>query len=224
MNPERRLTFKQLASITLLAAGSPSVLIQHALAAGNKPISPGLHKIKGDVRINGRAAQEGQMINATDTVSTGLGAEAIYVIGQDAFLQRENSVVRFGKEATQDFFRVVSGKLLSVFGKGEKKLLTPTATIGIRGTGCYIEAENTRVYFCLCYGEAELSSLAEPAHTERIVATHHDQPVYIHQDKGRPNMVAADMINHSDAELTLLENLSGRWPPFYGINDYGKPY
>jgi hypothetical protein len=31
-----------------------------------------------------------------------------------------------------------------------------------------------------------------------------------------PTMIApADVINHTDAELTMLESLVGRWPPFY---------
>ena len=29
-----------------------------------------------------------------------------------------------------------------------------------------------------------------------------------------PAMVDASVINHSDAELELLESLVGRWPPF----------
>jgi hypothetical protein len=29
-------------------------------------------------------------------------------------------------------------------------------------------------------------------------------------------MAPAAMVNHTDAELILLENLVGRWPPFYG--------
>jgi len=51
-------------------------------------------------------------------------------------LQRQNSRVEFGN-SVETFLRIVTGGLLSVFGKGNtRKLTTPTAAIGIRGTGC----------------------------------------------------------------------------------------
>ena len=217
----RRRHLKSLAAAGLLGAGGISGLIRVALAAGVKPVPPGLYRVKGDVRINGQPAREGTLVKPGDTVTTGRGAEAVFVIGQDAFLQRENSVVNFGADAAKEFFRVVTGKLLSVFGKGDKRLATPTATIGIRGTGCYIEAEEKVVYFCLCYGVAEITPSAEPGRTERIATRHHDHPVLIHDDRGMPSMADAKVINHTDAELTLLENLTGRWPPFHG---YGSAY
>jgi len=199
-----------------LAAGGLSLIMQKLLAAGSNPVPPGLHRLKGDVRVNGVAAREGLLLKAGDTVQTGPGAEAIYVIDQDAFLQRENSQVSFGNVGA-DFLRVFTGKLLSVFGKGSKRITTPTATIGIRGTGCYIEAEANKVYFCLCYGEAELTPTVAPQEKETIVTRHHDHPIYIHSDPTMAkSMVPASVINHSDAELTLLEALVGRRPPFDG--------
>lgn len=202
--------------ILSMAAGGLSLMMQKILAAGNNPVPPGLHRLKGDVRVNGVAAREGLLLKAGDTVQTGPGAEAIYVIDQDAFLQRENSQVSFGNVGA-DFLRVFTGKLLSVFGKGAKRITTPTATIGIRGTGCYIEAEASRVYFCLCYGEAELTPTVAPQEKETIVTRHHDHPIYVHSDPAMAkSMVPASVINHSDAELTLLEALVGRRPPFDG--------
>ena len=53
------------------------------------------------------------------------------------------------------WLRVVTGAVLSVFSPGESKTLrTSTATIGIRGTAVYLEAEESRTYVCTCYGEA----------------------------------------------------------------------
>jgi hypothetical protein len=37
-------------------------------------------------------------------------------------------------------------------------------------------------------------------------------------------MVTAPVINHTDTELILLENLVGRWPPFYGQVQAGDGY
>ena len=138
MEEDRRRTLKALAAAGLLGPAGISGLIRDALAKGEVPIKTGLQKIKGEVIINHRQAVEGQLVKPGDTIVTGRNSEAIYVIGQDAYLQRELSTVSFGADALQNLMRVVSGKILSVFGRGAKTLQTSTATIGIRGTGGYI--------------------------------------------------------------------------------------
>jgi len=210
---QRRQTLKRLAVAGVLAGSSLSGLIREALANGTTPVTPGVLKVTGNVTINGKIARLGMAVGTGDTLVTGANSEIIYVIGQDAFLQRENSTVSFSGTAVE-VMRVLTGKILSVFGKGHKTLETATATIGIRGTGCYIESEARRVYFCLCYGVAELAPSADPTHIEHIETKHHDHPVYINDDSSMPMMVDASVINHSDAELELLESLVGRRPPF----------
>lgn len=222
----RRRTLKALAAAGLLGPAGISGLIRDALAKGEVPLKTGLQKIKGEVIINHRLAVEGQLIKPGDSIVTGRNSEAIYVVGHDAYLQRELTTVNFGAEALQNLFRVVSGKILSVFGKGAKTIQTSTATIGIRGTGCYIEDEGTgakaRTYFCLCYGSVDLTPKAAPHEAESYTTTHHDKPMYIHNDMAMAKMmVPAEVINHTDAELTLLEGLVGRVTPFYGT---GKKY
>lgn len=212
----RRRLLRALAAVGAFGPAGVAGLIRNALAAGNTPVAPGMHKITGTVTVNGQVAKTGQLIRTGDTIVTGPGSEAIYVIGQDAFMQREKSTVSFATEAAINVMRVITGNILSVFGKGEKKLVVPTATIGIRGTACYIEAQPKTVYFCLCYGIADIAPAADPSHVERIETTHHDHPVLIHNDSSMPMMAPASVMNHTDAELTLLENLVGRWPPFYG--------
>jgi len=98
-----------------------------------------------------------------------------------------------------------------------------SATIGIRGTAAYLEAEPDRTYVCTCYGEAVLEPLAEPAARETVRTRHHEQPRYI-MPKGAPQMIMrAPVINHSDAELEMLEALVGRKPPFSGGPPYTTP-
>ena len=225
----RRQLLQQLATAGLLAQGGVMGFMQHALAAGKNPIPPGLHSIKGGVTVNGRPAHEGQLIMPGDTVVTAPDGEATYVMGQDAFLQRGGSAVNFGKTAA-DFMRVVNGRILSVFGAGNREIRFSTATIGIRGTACYIEekvgadgtaSDKAPTYFCLCYGTADLVPKAIPAQREIFTTTHHDRPMLIHDDPQMPICVApATVMNHTDTELVLLENLVGRWPPFYGKTDY----
>lgn len=213
----RRRWIQGLAASGLLS--QIPLLIQNVLANGNKPIAPGMHKLTGNVTVNGQPARIGMLIVAGDTVVTGTDSEAIYVVGQDAFLQRDNSRVVVGGESLKNAMRVLSGKILSVFGKGEKQVAIPTATIGIRGTGCYIETVGELDYFCLCYGQAEVIPQANPGQAEIIETRHHDHPIYIGRD-GTKTMVPATVVNHSDDELVLLEALVGRLPPFAGRTGY----
>ncbi len=214
---QRRETIKRLAAAGLFGSTGISGLIREALANGTRPILPGMHKITGNVSVNGKPASTGMAVGAGDTIVTAAASEAIYVIGQDAYLQRASSTVSFSASVTNaaaDVMRVITGKILSVFGKGNKTLQTATATIGIRGTGCYIESEPKKVYFCLCYGTAELIPAADPNRVEFIETKHHDHPINIYHDSSMPTMVDASVVNHADAELEMLEALVGRIPPF----------
>jgi len=153
-----------------------------------------------------------------DVVVTGRDAELVMVVGRDAFLVRANSRVEFSGDAARlavAALRVVTGAVLSVFEPGaRKRIQTATASIGIRGTGVYVEVDEMRTYVCTCYGEAELTPVGDPKAGETVRTTHHDQPRYIYP-RGMPRMIEhAPVINHTDAELVLLESLVGRKVPF----------
>lgn len=203
---------------TLLAGGAAAPLALNGLVgeALAHDARQGLRGFHGDVTVNGVPAHFDMDIQPGDTVRTGNGAEAIYVIGGDVFMQRGSSHIAFGSGAAADLMRVITGRLLSVFARGQRRIATPAATIGIRGTGCYIEAGEEKTYFCLCYGDAEIARAGDPAQTETIRTRHHDKPIWLHDKAGSEMMAAAGIINHTDAELTLLEGLAGRRPPFAG--------
>lgn len=222
MHPRRRHLLQTLAAAGLI--GNIPLAIREAVAAGNKPTTQGIYRIKGTVTLNGKPASEGMLVRPGDTLVTGPGSQAIYVIGEDAYLQRDNSTVNILGETLASGFRMLSGKLLTVFGKGPgKTLVTPTATIGIRGTGCYIEAESSQTYFCLCYGTADITPTASPERKQSITTRHHDQPMLIGNTPSDKMMSAATMANHTDDELELLEALVGRRVPFAGAG-YTKAY
>lgn len=214
---------KLLKGIAALALAEQLGMLRAAWAAGGKLPPPGFYRISGEVTINGQPAQTGTPVRPGDTVTTGPNSEAIYIIGNDAFLQRDRTVVNIAGDAIKSGLRLLTGKLLSVFGKGDKRIVTPTATIGIRGTACYLEASPDRVYFCLCYGTADVASLKDPARVETIVSQHHDHPVYLPAD-GAQLTLPAKVIDHTDAELVLLESLVGRVPSYYGQAAYGNKY
>jgi hypothetical protein len=195
-----------------LLGAAALLLVRDALAAGK--IEKGVYRVRGDVRVNGAPAKEGMDIRAGDTVVTASGAEIVFVINRDAFLLRANSRLEVGSAAA-DVFRIVTGALLSVYQPGAPKTLhARTATIGIRGTGVYVESAEDKTYICTCYGEAELIPLAEPQAAETVKTRHHEQPRYV-LPKGAPQMIMkAPVLNHTDAELVLLESLVGRSVPF----------
>lgn len=187
-----------------------------ALAAGS--VEKGIHRIRGDVRVNGAPAKEGQDVRAGDVITTGGASEAVFVAGKDAFLVREHARVEVQGAAGSLLLtglRIVSGAVLSVFSPGEAKTVrTPTATIGIRGTGAYVEARADRSYVCICYGEADIASSMDPSVRETIRTAHHEQPRYV-LGMGAPQMLmGAPVVNHTDVELGFLEGLVGRHPPF----------
>jgi len=191
--------------------GFPAVLREAIAQTSSRQ---GVRSAQGEVRVNGSPAGPGTPVGAGDTVVLGSGALTTFVVGEDAFLLRENSRVELtGSGLVVDALRLVTGKLLSVFGRGrERRLLTATATIGIRGTGAYIEAESERTYFCLCYGTAEVAAATGGAR-ETYSTRHHESPRYIYGDGRNAAIAPASVVNHTDGEIIMLEALVGRTPP-----------
>lgn len=209
-----RRTWLRVATAAAIATGM--LQLRAALAAGTLP--PGVAQIKGDVRINGKPAERGQRVAQGDVIITGRNGELVFVAERDAFLVRADSRIEFGSAAARGavtVLRVLTGAILSVFESGARReIRTTTATIGIRGTGIYVETSAQRTYACTCYGEAVLTPVDDPAAAETVRTKRHDQPRYIY-GKGMPQMMeAAPVVNHTDAELQMLESLVGRKVPF----------
>ena len=204
MTPSRRRALLALGGIGLHSA------LRSALAQAQ---AQGVRTARGEVKVNGRPAAPGTPVRAGDTIEIGKDAFATFVVGRDAFLMRSDSRAELaGSGTVVAAVRLFTGALLSVFGGGEHRLVTSTATIGVRGTGAYMEAEPWRTYFCLCYGTAEVAPEGSPLR-ESYSTTHHESPRYIYGDGRRQAIAPASVSNHTDAELILLESLAGRTPP-----------
>ncbi len=132
----------RLAAAGALGAGGLSGFMSRALAKGDLPAIPGVNQLKGTATVNGRAAAVGTPVTARDKVSTGPGSMAVVVIKDDAFLIRENTTLEFGESrGTLSRILVQTGRVLSVFGKKPVAIKARNATIGIRGTGAYLEVD-----------------------------------------------------------------------------------
>ena len=138
-------------------AGSSAALaagvgyMREALAQGE--IKTGVARVSGDVRVNGKQAPVGTQVGAGDVIETGRG-NAVVVVNRDAYVVRAGTKLEFGGGASkveQGTLRLLAGKVLSVFVPGNRvRVATGTATIGIRGTGLYLECVPDCTYACTC--------------------------------------------------------------------------
>lgn len=210
----RRRFLARVAAAGALGAGGLSGYTSRALAKGDLPTIPGVNQLKGTATVNGRPAVVGTPVSARDKVATGPGSSAVIVIKDDAFLLRDNTTIEFAESGgVLSRILIGTGRVLSVFGKKPVAIKAASATIGIRGTGAYLEVGPDRVYFCLCYGVAVLEGpgMAAP---KTIETTHHESPLVISEHGGIMAAEPAKVMNHTDDELILLESLVGREPPF----------
>lgn len=198
-------------------------LIRTALAMGSRFFPIGIQKLEGDVRINGKPAKLNDPVNPGDIVETGPEAMAVFVIGRDVLLVRAGTRLRISEPESESgakrIFTIIHGKVLSVFGRGRRTIMTATAVMGIRGSAAYVEAGEDLTYVCTCYGTGVLASAASPDAAETVHTRHHEAPRFIRAGGDGPLVEPAPVFNHTDAELIMLEAILGRKPPF--VQDTG---
>jgi len=228
MNSIRRQYLKWASAVGLLGPAGLSGVIQEALAKGDLPNTSGVVSAEGVVSINGAAAKVGSPVRIGARVSTAAKSTAVIVVGKDAYLLRENTTIVLEASRTDASVlaqvSILTGKLLSVLEKrGPQRPVhfrAAAATIGIRGTGFYLEIHESRTYFCLCYGEAVIEGPGMAP--KEVKSTHHESPLWLEQGGGNMRAETGPFINHSDAELIMLEKLVGREPPFVALGLTGR--
>ena len=228
-DPRRRLLLRALAAGALVGGSGWAQADIFGAVPRKLPAGKSIFEIGGNVRINGVRARRDTVIKPGDVIETDSDGKLVGVIGTDALIIRANSRVEIGGAAgvARSFFRLVSGAMLSVFGKRDDlyEVRTPVATIGIRGTGVYAEADADKSYVCLCYGTAALTPLSRPAESKLLTTTHHDAPMFLYRDPVKDRCIEpAPFYNHTDLELMTLEALVGRTVPFAMPEDpYAMP-
>lgn len=234
-DPRRRVLVQALTA-WIASLGLPAGLADAASVLGNAPTllpeNKSIYRLVGSVKVNGIQASTETRIFAGDTIETGKDSEVVFVVGGTSMILRENSNVTLaGEQKTAastliTSLRLLTGKLLSVHGKGRPvRMETLVATIGIRGTGVYMESDPEQSYICTCYGVTDISANNDKESKETVSATHHDRPLYILGKAPSGNSIRrAPFINHTDQELMLIETLVGRTPPFvFPGNQYNAP-
>jgi hypothetical protein len=175
-----------------------------------------IREIKGKVWVNNITATSTTVIKPGDTVKTGEDSRIIFVMGEDVYQLNSRSTLRLRGDEENSLvstMRLLNGTLMSVFSQGERIIKPPTAAIGIRGTGIFIQVNPKGTYFCTCYGTTEIT-LRGNQRVQSVSSTHH-QAYFITHNLDEPQMSTDTLRGHQDQELFYLESLVGRKPPNY---------
>ena len=180
----------------------------HAQARGN------VVELMGDATVNGQRLMPQQSVVTGDEIVTGPGSTLIFVVGNSAFHMRQNTsmlVERGPSINAVSLLRLLTGAVVSVWGKGSsRRIVTPTLTAGIRGTGVYTEVfsnQGGRSYFCNCYGVVDLAA----GNDREVSESSYHQAVWAEPAlDGRSALTPARAINHTDEELEYLARLVGQ--------------
>ena len=168
-------------------------------------------QLTGDALLNGSRLRADQTIQTGDQLQTGPGSSMIFAMGNASFLVRQNTMMTVERGTTLtavSVLRMITGAVASVWSKGSNRaIITPTITAGIRGTGVYTEVvaeQDSRTYFCNCYGTVELNS----GGVQKLSEAQYHQAFWS-QTQGAA-LSPAGAINHSDEELEFLAQLMGQ--------------
>lgn len=193
-----------------------------SLSAMNKPRISKRRVInfKGKIFVNGKPMTKHKKIKASDSIKTGKNSFINFAIGEDAFRVGSNAKVMFKGSNNVNSIVIKAGKLVGVFKRGNnRKIKTNNATMGIRGTGIYVNAISpTKTKFCNCYGKTTAMTNSKST-KQSLEATHHKSIVIENNEIYKPSMwngLYQYFINpsHTDEQLRDLEYLVGRLPAF----------
>jgi hypothetical protein len=175
-----------------------------------------VHELTGRVLLNGRPMSRDSAIRPGQTITTESDGHIWFTLAGDAFFLRPGSELRLSpsvRDSLIEALRLVTGALGATFRRGaDRNIFAQTVTIGIRGTGIYVQTAPDATYVCTCFGATELSRLSA-GDTTRVSATHHAGRVI---QRGDSAIQEAEMslMPHTDEEMSRLERLAGRPYPF----------
>ena len=70
---------------------------------GKREYPQGIQKLQGEVKVNGVPAEIGTLVNIGDVVTTGTGSLAIFVVGRDVYLLRDNTELHLDSDASKKY-------------------------------------------------------------------------------------------------------------------------
>lgn len=175
-------------------------------------------KFEGDVILNGKKVYIGSTVRQGDIIETKTGSQVVVSLNDDIFQIRENSFFELpSKNENKSGGKLLAGSILASFTPGKPKNLQVEnkGTIGIRGTGIYLEIEKEHTQFCLCYGKAEIHQKNNKLIIETDTKFHKDFLI-LNDGNVKPTEPLERKLNHTSRQNIDLENFAGRSSPFTG--------
>jgi len=176
-----------------------------------------VREVSGEVTVNGFAVTRQTALRGGRTLRTGPDGRITFTIGNDAYFLRPNSRLHLDTSRPSDpfvnFLRLLTGALGGTFERGNARTVsTPTSTIGIRGTGVYVEAGTDWTYACTCFGTTDITATpaGTTAYSASVSADNHQARLL---RAGMP-IVRVGFERHTSEEIAALEALVGRPNPF----------
>ena len=156
-NRQSKKTRRQFIQLTCASCASALLFPKLLLAQGSAKNL--VHDFQGQLSVNQLPAKIGQEIKAGDMVVTGVNSKATIVFNGDAYHLKEKTNFTLPNEQGTSA-NLVTGAVLAALtpGKPKKIQIGEKVLLAIRGTGVYIEVDEEKSNFCLCYGSANLSS------------------------------------------------------------------
>ena len=201
---QRRETLKAAAAWVALG-GLPAAVAQQR---------SNIVELTGDALVNGARLLPSQTIQTGDQIQTGPDSSLVFVLGNASFRVRQNTLMTVERGVTLSIvslLRIITGGVVSVWGKssttGTRAIITPTLTAGIRGTGVYTEVlpqQNSRTYFCNCYGAVDLDAGGSRAQSQ---SDYHQSFWADAEEKNGSRLSPAQFLDHTDEELEFLARL-----------------
>lgn len=168
-------------------------------------------ELEGDAMLNGAVLRPDATVQTGDVIETSSKSRLVFVIGNSSFHVRQNSRLAVERGETLNavsLLRLLTGAVVSVWGRGgNRRIVTPTLTAGIRGTGVYSEVfpeKDSRSYLCNCYGTVDVSTASEKVTS---VSEYHQAFWADKRDTDDVVLSPAKAINHTDEELEFLARL-----------------
>ena len=170
--------------------------------------------LEGDVTINGKAADFGQVVPIGARVQTGPNAQVeisfarrnVFTLGANTVaILNINGVVRDVNLRRGTFAAVLDS--LSSIGSGDSaqfRLRTPTAVGGVRGTSFFANVlDGNNTYICVCNGEVEMRD-SKGGNVNSIAAPEHDAYIFNRDNSGNISMRSTEVIYHDNDDLDKL--------------------
>jgi hypothetical protein len=175
-----------------------------------------VHDLKGQLFINKASAIIGQELKPGDSLVTGKNSKATILFQGDAYHLKESTIFVLPNDVGANS-SVVGGAVLAAFtpGKPKKIAVGDKTVLSIRGTGVYVEVGTESSDFCLCYGQANLSSNKSDVDVVTDTKFHKDFTIEANGEI-HPTYWYDRRMTHTSRQNIELEKIAGRPSPFDG--------